>query len=243
MLNVQPIKTRILQPPKDDLFEVIWNELKELPERSVLAITSKVVSIHEGRCVAIDQVPDKNKLIKQEAERYSNEIHPLSDSIMLTIKHGLITPFAGIDESNGNGHYILFPENPQASAQTIWNWVNQTYGTKEFGVVITDSAMVPLRRGTIGIALGTWGFLPVKDYRGKPDLFDRPAKFSWLSVADTLASAAVLAMGEGNERTPLALITGDLPITFTDSNPEEHPDYLSPKIPPDEDMFSPIMKW
>ena len=63
-MRIKAIKTRLLKPPKDDLYGVISSRIKKLPERSVLVMASKVVSIHQGRCVLKSKVTDKDELIK-----------------------------------------------------------------------------------------------------------------------------------------------------------------------------------
>jgi F420-0:gamma-glutamyl ligase len=113
-------------------------------------------------------------------------------------------------------------------------------GTPHIGVVITDSTCTPLRRGTTGICLAYSGFAAVKDYVGEPDLFGRPFRVSQANIAGGLAAAAVLAMGEGSERTPLCVIE-DLPsVQFLDRDPTE--DELDrARIPLDDDLFAPFL--
>ena len=83
------------------------------------------------------------------------------------------------------------------------------------GVLITDSRTVPLRAGVTGVAVGYAGFRGIKDYRGTPDIFGRKFEFSRTNIADGLAAAAVLVMGEGNEQQPLAIIE-KAPVEFCD---------------------------
>jgi len=59
----------------------------------------------------------------------------------------------------------------------------------------------------------------LKDYIGTPDIFGRLFQFEKLNIADSLASAGVLVMGEGNEQTPLAIVTDIPTITFQQSDP------------------------
>ena len=142
---IKPIKTKKLLPPKDDLFAVLRDAFKRIPERSIVVVASKIVSIGEGRCVPMDAVADKDNLIVSEAEYYLPR-DKKTPWVMHTMKHNLLIPTAGIDESNANGFYILWPKDPKASAKRIYDWLKQTYGATEFGVVITDSHSLPLRR-------------------------------------------------------------------------------------------------
>ena len=122
---------------------------------------------------------------------------------------------AGIDESNANGKLILLPKDSFRTARNLRNKLQKHYCVKRLGVLITDSRTIPLRAGIIGIALGYAGFCGVKDYRNTSDIFGRKFKFSQTNVADSLATAAVFVMGEGNEQQPLALIK-KAPLKFCD---------------------------
>jgi F420-0:gamma-glutamyl ligase len=113
---------------------------------------------------------------------------------------------AGIDESNANGKLILLPRNSWKTANYLRKKLKEKYGTKNLGVLVTDSRTLPLRAGVTGVALGYAGFKGIRDYRGSKDIFGRKFKFSRVDVADSLATVAVLAMGEGDEQRPLAII-------------------------------------
>ncbi len=203
---IKPIKTRPFLPPKDDLFELLAK--LNLKERSIVVITSKIVSIWQGRCIKAEEVKDKDDLIRKEAELYLPREKVPRGYVMLTMKHNIMIPTAGIDESNANGYYILWPEKPFETAKKIYNFIKKEYELKKFGVIISDSHTVPLRWGTMGIALSYWGFWPLKDYRGKKDIFGRKLKITQSNIADALATAAVCVMGEGKEQTPIAIIEG-----------------------------------
>ena len=99
---------------------------------------------------------------------------------------------------------------------------------------------MPLRAGVTGVAVGYAGFRGIKDYRGTPDIFGRKFKFSRTNIADGLATAAVLVMGEGNEQTPIAIIE-DIPfVEFEEQNPSNQ-DLSQLKIPKDQDIYAPIL--
>ncbi len=241
-MKVEPIKTRILNPPQDDLLEAIQSSVKKIPEQSILVITSKVVSIWEGRCVPIASVKDKDELIKEEADRYvARNIVPEA-WVIHTIKNNLFIPSAGIDASNSGDYYTLWPKAPYKSAQKLWKWLKKKYKIKNIGVIITDSHSVILRRGTIGISIAHYGFNPLKDYRGHKDLFDRKMLISQLNIADGLASSAVVTMGENTEQTPLALITGIPWVQFTIRPYKTRKPYSSFEIKTSEDVYYPLIK-
>lgn len=239
-MRIHPIKTRLLHPPKDDLLNAIQQAISKLPEQSILAITSKVVSIGQGRCVSRDDVADKDALIIQEADKYLPRDSVPQKWILHTIKHNIFIPTAGIDASNGDGYYILWPTDPMREARTIWTWLRKTYKVKNIGVVITDSHSVPLRRGTVGIALAYYGFNPLRDYRRAKDLFNRPFRATQANLTDGIAAAAVLAMGEGSECTPLTLIT-DIPhIKFRTTPYQSRKPYSNWEVNWKEDIYRPF---
>lgn len=242
---ITPIKTKKLIPPKDDLFSAMRAVIKKIPEHSILAVTSKVVSIHEGRCIAVKDVKDKDTLIMSEADYYLPR-DKKTRWVIHTLSRNLLIPTAGIDESNANGFYIVWPKDPKRLAREIYTWARKTYGVKEVGVVITDSHSIPLRRGVMGISLSHYGFAPLNDYRGKKDLFGRDFHISQTNVADGLAAAAVLAMGEGSEQTPIALVTDVDFVTFESKPRVSKKEFSSFEVPIEQDMYAPFfacIKW
>ncbi|MFY9457720.1 MAG: coenzyme F420-0:L-glutamate ligase [Candidatus Spechtbacterales bacterium] len=206
---IKPIKTRPFMPPKDDLFSLLEESIpkRRLKEGSILVVTSKVAAIGEGRCIKINESADKYTLIKKEADEYlSKDKMPRGYSFVLTIKGNILMPTAGIDESNANGYYILWPKKPFETAKKIYDFVEKEYRLKKFGVIISDSRTTPLRYGTMGVAIAFFGFSPLKDYRGTKDIFGRKLKVTQVNLADSLAIAAVATMGEGKEQMPIAVI-------------------------------------
>ena len=238
----ETVKTRILIPPKDDLLEALSDSIKKIEEKSILAVTSKVVSIWQGKCVPIFEYPDKDVLIKKEADLYLPREFTPNGWVMHTIKNGLFIPTAGIDLSNANGYYILWPEDPMSTAEEIRSFFKKKFNLKDLGVIITDSHSIPLHRGVVGITLGFAGFSPIKDYRGEKDLFGKEFIVEMSNIADMLSSAAVLTMGEGGEQTPVVIIS-DLPfVDFVEKYQAPDQPYSSFNIPIDEDLFGPFIK-
>jgi len=206
-MQIIPIKTRIFKE-NEDLIKFIQKYVKKIPEKSVLAVTSKIVSLSEGRTVEYKGEREKVKLIKKESDFAIK-----TKLTWLTIRDGMVMSSAGIDESNADGKIILLPKDTFKSADFIRKEIKKIFKLKKLGVLITDSRIFPLRAGIVGVALGYSGFKGVRDYRGTPDIFGRVLKMSRTDVADSLATAAVLGMGEGKEQQPLALII-NAPIDF-----------------------------
>lgn len=237
---VRPIKTEKVAPGYGDILKLLDKHLPELAENSVVAVTSKVVAICEGRTVPIDDA-DKNELAIRESEYYLPR-HMSKYNYSFTITHNTLIPVAGIDESNGDGHYVLWPSNPQLSANRIREYLVKRYGLKNVGVIITDSTARPLHYGTEGVGISYSGFSPLNNYVGDKDLFGREFKVSVANILDSLAAATVVVMGEGTEQTPIALIS-DIPfVRFQAHNPT--PDELSQFFVRhmDDDLFEPFLK-
>jgi dihydrofolate synthase / folylpolyglutamate synthase len=235
---VRAIKTRPLIPPKDDLLSVIKESVFGLKEKSIIIVTSKVVAIWQGRCIKISDVKEKDELIKKEADFYIDRDGSQPGNVMLTIKDNLLIPTSGIDESNANGYYVLWPEKPFLAAKEIYDFIKKEFKLKNFGVIISDSHTTPLRTGVMGIGLAYYGFYPLRDYRGKEDIFGRKMKMSQTDISDSLAAAAVYEMGEGAEQTPIAIIQDAGEIKFEEKNYKINP----LKISLDEDIYSPVLK-
>ena len=231
---VTPIKTRILQPPQDDLLAAISESELELQEEDIVIVSSKVVAIHEGRCIPITDDIDKDELAKKESDVF---VERPDSRWKISIVHSAFISSAGVDESNGNGHYVLLPKDPQKSAEELYNFFREKYGVKKLGVVIVDSHSIPLRYGALGISLGWWGIEPITYFTGKPDLFDRPVKYLRTNIADSLAAAGVLAIGEVDEQTPVAVVQGVPHVTFT--NRDTSKDLF---VPPREDKHWSFLK-
>src|ERR1043165_8235228 len=151
-MRVNAIKTHLIQP-KESLNAILDQYLLSLTEGMIVAITSKILSICQGRVVPKDSVSNKFELIKSEADAHLKEKDSLYGA-HLTIKHNILIPSAGIDESNGDGMYILYPHNSQQVATEIWQYLRQKHHLRHLGVIITDSHTTPLRKGVTGIALG-----------------------------------------------------------------------------------------
>jgi coenzyme F420-0:L-glutamate ligase len=224
------VKTRVVKSG-DDLVELVLESLKtqglQLEDGDVLALTSKVVSYSEGRIAKLSEVKpseEANRLAKEYslkpefAELILREADGICGGVqkaVLTLKRGVLAANAGIDNKNTPSDCaVLWPKNPEASARKIRDRIKRTTG-KNVAVIIVDSGLVPLRIGTTGLALAVAGFKPVRDKRGCKDLFGKPILITRQAVADDLASAAHLLMGEATERTPAVLIK-DAPVDFDD---------------------------
>lgn len=230
------IKTPLIKKG-DNIANIILQSIKEqnleLQNFDIVAISSKALATAEGAIVKLEEITPSLKA-KQLGEKYALEpefvelilkeapkIYGGVKKALLTLKNGILTVNAGIDQKNvPEGYVSLWPQNPQVKAEKIRHEIEKHTG-KNVGILIVDSNVAPLRMGTRGLALAAAGFEAVRDCRGCLDLFHEPLIITRHAVADDLASVAHLLMGETDERVPLILIK-DAPVRFVDTfNPED----------------------
>jgi coenzyme F420-0:L-glutamate ligase / coenzyme F420-1:gamma-L-glutamate ligase len=220
---ILPLKTDLIRIG-DSVLEAILKSLKrrDLSLRSgdVLVITSKVVSYEQNRVVKLGDIAPSEEarklaekfVIKPEfAElvlREADVIYGGVPHVVLTVKDGMLTANAGIDNKNSpDGWVALWPQN-------LGHWVSKcrkdilSATGVNVGVLVTDSSCMPLRKGTIGVAMAISGVKPLRDHRGETDLYGKKIIMTQHAIAQSLASAAHLVMGEATEQIPAALIRG-----------------------------------
>lgn len=237
----------------DNLADILVKSLQltniELQNDDILVIAQKIVSKAEGRMVNLATVTPSPQAIElaQKAEKdlrvvelmlqESNEVLRVrKGTIVVEHKLGFICANAGIDHSNvaGSGnkdeeYVLLLPENPDRSAQNIREQIKQKTGIN-IGVMIIDSHGRAWRNGTVGICIGLSGLPALIDERGWKDLFGFTLKVTVVGVADELAAAASLVMGQAAEGTPAVHVRG-FPYPLGEGSLKE---IIRPK---DQDLF------
>ncbi|MCE7746081.1 MAG: coenzyme F420-0:L-glutamate ligase [Candidatus Heimdallarchaeota archaeon] len=245
-MQLIPISTPLITT-SDDLFEVILAALKKakvtLQDGDVITIATKIISVTQGLLIKKDEI-EVSKEAKEYAKitqlspefmevaiRESDEVLGACFGALLTRRDGHFMPNAGADQSNAPpGTIIILPANPSQIAREIQQFLQGKFNCR-IGVIIGDSRVQPLRRGTSGLALGVAGFVPVIDDRGRKDLFDREMKMTRRAIADNLMSAAEILSGEVDEKVPIVLVR-NAPIIMTDEDLTE-----TMSIPPTECMY------
>lgn len=224
-MQAQPIRTRRFL--RDESLEAfLLEQLPSLQEGSIIVIASKLIALAQGRW--IDHSFTKEDI--QEASDWSVE----TPYAHLTLVAGHWCPNAGMDASNAEGGTVLWPTDIEAFTRSLHARLKERYGLSEFGLLVSDSRVFPLRQGVTAVSLAHAGFRALRDYRGEPDLDGRPMRMTTVNVADALATAGAFLMGEGNERQPLCLIQ-DAPVIFTQETLTE-----SLFIDPKDDLFAPL---
>ncbi|MDE2750224.1 MAG: coenzyme F420-0:L-glutamate ligase [Chloroflexota bacterium] len=229
-LTVIPVSAPVQDGPFD-LVATLRASLRSatisLQDGDVLAISSKYAAIAAGRVINLANVapspqarclaaryqmdPAITELVLAEADQIFGGIEL---GFLLTSKGGVVSPNAGLDRSNiPSGQAVLLPEAPFQLAESIRGALQGSLGSR-IGVILTDSWLMPGRYGTTGVAIAIAGFEPIKDERGKRDLFGNAMSVTQIGVADSLAVCAQVVMGERDEATPFALVRGaDIDLT------------------------------
>lgn len=238
-MKITSIKTDKIVPGGPNIYAILDKFVTDLPERSILAVTSKIVSICENNVVPMDQTT-KKELAEREAD-YSLPSRPNKYGQIIRIKNGILCCSSGVDGSNSNGYYVLWPRDPQKSANKIRQYLKKKFHLQHVGVLITDTKLLFQKRGTIGAAIAHSGFKALRNYIGQPDIFRKDTLCREANEIEALAATAVFVMGEADEQTPLALIENIPYIEFQDRNPStEELDQLIVKM--EDDRFAPLLQ-
>jgi len=252
-LTLTPLQNIPIIRQDDNLADILVKSLQDtnikLQNDDILVVAQKIVSKSEGRMVNLATIkpsPEAIELAKKCEKdprvvelilQESNEILRVRvGTIIVEHKLGFVCANAGIDHSNvaGGGdkdeeYVLLLPENPDFSARNIREQIKQRTGIN-IGVAIIDSHGRAWRNGTVGICIGLSGLPGIIDERGWKDLFGYTLKITVVGVADELAAAASLVMGQAAEGTPVVHVRG-FPYPLGAGSLKE---IIRPK---DQDMF------
>jgi len=226
MIQVFAVKGLPIIKKGDDLAELICKAAEKqrtpLKDDDVIVVTHVVASRAEGNIINLDEVVpsefaktvakqlDKDPALVEVILRESKAIRRMGDGhLIVESKHGFVCANAGVDQSNVPGERIVapLPKNPDRSAQRIRRRINELTG-KDVAVIISDTHGRAFREGEINIAVGIAGIVPIRDRRGETDLFGYVLRIKQTAIADELASAAELVIGQAKEGIPAAIIRG-----------------------------------
>jgi coenzyme F420-0:L-glutamate ligase / coenzyme F420-1:gamma-L-glutamate ligase len=253
LLSLTPLQNIPLIRQNDNLADVLLKSLQktniQLHNNDILVVAQKIVSKSEGRAVNLAtivpspralELAEKSKKDPRVVElmlQESNEILRIRvGTIIVEHKLGFVCANAGIDHSNvaGGGneneeYVLLLPEDPDQSARTIREQIKQKTGITT-GVMVIDSHGRAWRNGTVGICIGLSGIPALVDERGWKDLFGYTLQITVVGVADELAAAASLMMGQAAEGIPAVHVRG-FPYPLGEGSLKE---LIRPK---EQDMF------
>ena len=210
----------------DDLAEMIHNIAQcqgvSWMDGDIVVVAHKVVSKAEGRVVHQREV--QPSVFSQKVARISHKptwivelalrearsiVKQVKGHLITETHHGWIYSCSGVDVSNvsGGDSAVLLPRNPDESAEGIRRGIKKLSG-RDVAVIISDTTGRPFRRGDVDVAIGVSGIKSLIDLRGKKDRFGYTLKMKQVAIADELASAAELVIGQVDEMTPVAVIRG-----------------------------------
>ncbi len=211
--------------PGADLGEVIVNACKmegvQLQDGDVVVISSKIVSKAEGRIVDLESVKPSEKArelakITELDERVvelilrEGEVLKTKKGLIITLVRSVVCGNSGIDFSNvdGSGRRVcLLPEDPDESARRIRERIRELTG-RDVAVLIVDTCGRPFRRGVVNFVIGLSGMNPFRSYVGKRDRYGYTMSKTVVCIADEIAAAAELVMGQGDEGRPVVIVRG-----------------------------------
>jgi coenzyme F420-0:L-glutamate ligase/coenzyme F420-1:gamma-L-glutamate ligase len=215
----------------DDLSLLILAGLERagltLADGDVIAIAQKIVSKAEGRRLRLaDVTPSERaeelaaltqkdpRLVEVVLSETREVLRVRPNTLIVEHRLGFVCANAGVDRSNvaphGEGldeYVLLLPLDPNRTCQALREHFRAATGA-QVAVVINDSHGRAWRNGTVGVALGAAGFPALLDMRGHPDLYDYALQITQVGLADELAAAASLLMGQADEGRPVIHIRG-----------------------------------
>jgi coenzyme F420-0:L-glutamate ligase/coenzyme F420-1:gamma-L-glutamate ligase len=213
----------------DDLGKIVVDALDatgaELRDGDVLVVAQKIISKAEGRMVCLDDVApsphakdlagevDKDpRLVELILSESSDVLRKRPGVLVVVHRLGVVLANAGIDSSNvgrpdERDRVLLLPEDPDRSCAALRAELGRRTGA-DVGVIVNDSIGRAWRLGTVGIALGVSGLPGLVDLRERPDMHGRALQVSETALADELAAAASLIMGQADEARPIVLARG-----------------------------------
>jgi coenzyme F420-0:L-glutamate ligase/coenzyme F420-1:gamma-L-glutamate ligase len=248
-IDIIAVENLPLMKKGDKIAQLVVNAAEKqrtpLQNKDVVVITHKIVSKSEGSTVNLDDVTPSPRA-KEIAQKTGKEpalvevilgetkeiVRIGSNSLITETKNGIVCANAGVDKSNieGEKNIALLPRNPDATAQQIRQEI-KTLTNRDVAVIISDTHGRPLRMGEINVAIGVAGIKPTRDRRGEKDMFGYVLRVKQTAVADELASAAELLIGQASEGIPVVIIRG------YDYQPTENVSAKELIRPKEEDFF------
>ncbi|MHA1965823.1 MAG: coenzyme F420-0:L-glutamate ligase [Candidatus Thorarchaeota archaeon] len=223
-IHLIPIQKIPLVKVGDSISDLILSALRkggiQLNQGDVLVVAHSIVSIAEGKVYHLEDLEVSERAMKiaerigQPPERVEVAIREASEVLkeepvfITRTKQGIITDFAGVDESNAPpGTFVTLPDDPDKSAKRISDSLSKSIGFN-VPVIITDTQGRPWRKGAVNLAIGVAGMSPFTRNVGKEDLYGHKLKGSLVCLADQLASSAELVMGQAGEGIPVVIVRG-----------------------------------
>ncbi len=229
--------------PGDDVASMIVQscaeENIEIRDGDVIVISQKIVSKAEGRVVDLEHVKPSERAVEisklcgldprlVELIIQEGEVLKIKRGLIITLTRGVVCGNSGIDFSNvdGSGRRVtLLPRDPDRSAKLIRDRIYELTG-KRVAVIIVDTCGRPFRRGAVNFAIGLSGINPFRSYIGKTDRYGYVMRRTSVCIADEIAAAAELVLGQGDEGVPVAIVRG---LRYDESETHRAADIVMPR--------------
>ena len=249
-IEITALKNIPFIEPGDNLIEIICNNLEEndqdVHENDVFVIAQKIISKSEDRYIDINKIEISNEAqdLATKLKRHpgliqcvlneSNKIISIEKGVLI-VEHnlGYINVNAGVDFSNipdDKNLALLLPTNPSKSASEIQEGLSKKLN-KNISIIITDSMTRPNRLGVTNFALASSNIQSLIDLSGTTDMYGKSLKHTEIAVADEIASAAGILMGQSDEMKPIILVKG------FDKNQYEVNDAFNLTVNSEDDLY------
>ncbi len=217
-----------LVKPGDDLGALLAAALRRTQiapmDHDIMVVAQKIVSKAEGRFVNLadvqpsarataiaKEVRKDPRLVEVILSESTEVIRKKPDVLIVAHRQGFVMANAGVDQSNigadGDERALLLPRDADASAAVLKAQLDREFGV-DFGIIINDSFGRPWRNGVVGVAIGVAGLPALVSLVGAPDLFGRKMRTTEVALADEVAAAASLVMGQSDEGRPAVHVRG-----------------------------------
>lgn len=226
-LQVHPVPGLPLVAAGDDVAALLISAIEDAgpapADGDIVVVAEKIAAKAEGRTVdlATVEVSDRARELAHAVHKdprlvevilsQSEEVLRYRPGVVIVVHElGFIMANAGVDASNveaGDDRVILLPEDPDASCAALRARLEAHFG-RTLGVVMNDSVGRPWRNGVVGMALGAAGVPALVSLTGRPDIAGRPLQVTEVGLADGVAAAASLVMGEADEGVPAVIVRG-----------------------------------
>jgi coenzyme F420-0:L-glutamate ligase/coenzyme F420-1:gamma-L-glutamate ligase len=214
--------------PGDDIGGLLADAMRRMQivpaDHDILVVAQKIVSKAEDRFVDLagivpsacakalaEEVRKDARLVEVILSESTEVVRHKADVLIVAHRLGFVMANAGVDQSNvgpeGTDLALLLPVDPDASAAALKARLDREFAV-DLGVIINDSFGRPWRNGVVGVALGAAGVPALWNLVGAPDLFGRKMRVTEVAIADEIAAAASLVMGQGDEGLPAVHVRG-----------------------------------
>jgi len=226
MISIIPINGLPIVKFGDDLAKLALqtssNQGTPILDGDILVLCHVIVSRAEGRVIDLKTIEPsvpaenfaaytgKDPRLVEVILREARAVRRMGPGVLVTEnRQGFVCANSGVDKSNVPGEDIVapLPLDPDDSAKRIREKIMGISG-RNVAIIVCDTHGRAHRDGEVNVAVGSSGLNVIRDRRGEKDLFGYELHIKRTAVADELAAAAELVIGQADEGVPAAIIRG-----------------------------------